>query len=159
MSNISVRPYIESDLPAIFEKIKALALFEKSPESVTNTVERMKEEQDFFGCFVAYDGDTLIGIALYYYTYYTWVGKSMYLEDLYIDEAYRGQGIGSALLAEVFEVARQTNAQRVRWQVLDWNTPAIEVYKSKGAKIDTEWYNCDFDRKAIENYARPKKII
>ena len=140
------------DFEAVIDMIKELALFEKAPEQVINTVERMHEEQDLFGLLVVEHKGEVVAMALYFYAYFTWVGKSMYLDDLYVKEAHRGQGIGQALIDEIFEIAKKENCCRVRWQVLDWNQPAIDLYGKIGANLDKEWINCDFDREAILNY-------
>jgi len=148
--NYTIRNAAEDDFPAILNIIKALALFEKAPEKVTNTVEQMKAEKDCFNCLVAVDEvGEVIAICLYFFAYYTWVGKSLYLDDLYVLEPYRRQGIASALLNRLFEVARTEKCNRIRWQVLNWNENAIQLYKKYGATIDDEWLNCDFDRKGI----------
>jgi len=151
--NFTIRPAVEADFPAILNMIKALALFEKAPEKVTNTVEQMKEEQDFFRCLVATNEKAgIIAICLYFFAYYTWVGKSLYLDDLYVLETYRRQGIAAGLLSELFEIARNERCNRVRWQVLDWNENAINFYKKIGATLDYEWINCDYDRKGIMEF-------
>ena len=152
--NYNIRTAKEEDFEAILGLIKELALFENAPEKVLNTVEQMKAEQDFFHCFVVEtEAQEIVGMALYYFVYYTWVGKSMYLDDLYVKQAFRGQGIGSELLEKLFEVARKENCKRVRWQVLDWNEPAIALYEKCGAEIDKEWYNCDFDQQGIQSFS------
>jgi GNAT superfamily N-acetyltransferase len=121
-----------------------LARFEKASEKVTNTVSQMKEEKDYFQAWVAQKDDgEIVGMALFYYVYYTWVGKSLYLDDLYVKEKYRGNKIGSALLNKVIEIAKINNCKRIRWQVLNWNKPAINFYKKLGAELDDEWINCD----------------
>jgi len=151
--NFTIRPATENDYPAILSLIKELALFEKAPEKVTNTVEQMKQEKDLFGCFVAEkESGEIVGMALYFFAYYTWVGKSLYLDDIYVKEKYRRHRIGTALMKAVFEVARLEKCNRVRWQVLDWNTNAIEMYRKAGATIDAEWLNCDFDKTGIEKF-------
>ena len=151
--NYSIRPAVEADFPKILEIIKALAHFEKAPEKVTNTVEQMKAEKDYFGCLVATnEAGEVIAICLYFFAYYTWVGKSLYLDDLYVLEPYRRQGIALALFNKLFEVARKENCNRIRLQVLNWNKNAIQLYKKIGATIDDEWLNCDFDRKGILAY-------
>ena len=143
--NLSIRQATENDFSAILSLIKELALFEKAPEKVTNSAEQMKNEQNLFQCFVAEtETKEIIGFALYFFAYYTWVGKSLYLDDLYVKESFRGQKIGSRLLEKVFEFAKTENCKRIRLQVLKWNTPAIEMYKKSGATIDDEWLNCDF---------------
>jgi GNAT superfamily N-acetyltransferase len=152
--DINIREAVEADFPAILDIIKALALFEKAPEKVTNSVEQMKSEKNYFRCFVAETADgEIAAIALYYFAYYTWVGKSLYLDDLYVKESFRKQGIASALLNRVFEVARTEGCKRVRWQVLNWNRNAIALYRKCGAEIDNEWSNCDFDRKGIVEFS------
>lgn len=151
--NFTLRKATEADFPDILALINELALFEKAPEKVTNTVEQMKQEKHLFGCYVAVtDTGEVAGMALWFFAYYTWVGKSLYLDDLYVKEKYRRHKIGTALLNKVFEVARAENCKRVRWQVLDWNTNAIEMYKKAGASIDDEWLNCDFEHEGISNF-------
>jgi len=98
------------------------------------------------------DNANIVAMALYYFAYYTWVGKSLYLDDLYVKEDYRGQNIGSQLLNSIFDAARAAKCKRVRWQVLDWNTPAIDLYHKAGATIEEQWSNCDFDLDGIRNF-------
>jgi GNAT superfamily N-acetyltransferase len=151
--NISIRKATPEDFPVILSLIMELATFEKEPEKVTNTVEQMKQEQDLFRCFVAETEDReIVGMALYFLAYFTWVGKSLYLEDIYIKESFRKLKIGTALLSRVFEVAREENCKRVRWQVLNWNESAIQMYKKNGAEIDDEWLNCNYDADGIKNF-------
>ena len=151
--HISIRKATEEDFPSILSLIKELAAFEKSPEKVTNTVDQMRQERDLFRCFVAeLETGEIIGMALYFFAYFTWVGKSLYLEDIYIKEPFRKHKIGTALLRKVFEVAREEECKRVRWQVLNWNLSAIQMYKNTGAEIDDEWLNCNFDIDAIKNF-------
>jgi ribosomal protein S18 acetylase RimI-like enzyme len=152
---ISIRKANENDFSQILGLIKELALFENAPEKVTNSVEQMKSEQEYFNCFVAEDSENkIVGIALYYFAYYTWVGKSLYLDDLIVKEEFRGQNIGTQLLNEIMKVAKLENCNRVRWQVLDWNTPAIDFYKKMNAELDSEWINCDFDKKGITKFIK-----
>lgn len=157
--NINIRKANTQDFPAILELIKELALFEKSPEKVTNSIELMQQEQDLFQCYVAeYKSESseteIVGMALYFFAYYTWVGKSLYLDDLYVKEKFRRQDIGSRLLEKIFSIAKEKNCHRVRWQVINWNKPAIAMYKKYGAVIDNEWSNCDFDEIAIDRLQR-----
>jgi GNAT superfamily N-acetyltransferase len=151
--NINIRRAREEDFPEVLLLIKELAAFEKAPEKVTNSIELMKKEKDLFHCFVA-ETETreIVGMALYFFAYYTWVGKSLYLEDIYVKESFRKHKIGTALLRRIFEVAREENCKRVRWQVLNWNQSAIQMYKKSGAEIDDEWLNCNFDAEGIKNF-------
>lgn len=151
--NITIRNANVNDFPVILGFIRELALFEKAPEKVTNTVEQMHKEKDLFGCFLAVTEDgEVAGMALYFFAYYTWVGKSLYLDDLYVKEAFRKKGIGKALLDKIFEAAAAEGCKRVKWQVLDWNEPAISVYRKCGAFIDDEWLDCSFDEAGIRNW-------
>jgi GNAT superfamily N-acetyltransferase len=150
---ITIREAIPDDYPAVLEMIHSLACFEKASDKVTNTVDRMKEEKEFFQCLVAETEDhELVAVALYFFAYFTWVGKSLYLDDLYVKEAYRRHGIAKRLLRAIFEVARKGKCHRVRWQVLNWNKNAIDLYRKCGAVIDSEWSNCDFDEEGIANF-------
>ncbi|NLA25316.1 MAG: GNAT family N-acetyltransferase [Bacteroidales bacterium] len=143
-----IRNAVESDYPAIIEMIKELAEFEHALEKVVNTVELMKQEKKYFECLVAESSDgKVVGMALYFYAYFTWVGKSMYLDDVYVKPEYRNLGIGSDLINEVIKIGKAENCRRIRWQVLDWNVNAMRLYEKLGSKLDDDWVNCD-----IENY-------
>ena len=154
--DVIIRGCVEKDYPEILSLIKELASFENSSDKVINTVERMKEEKQYFNAIVA-ESPTgeIVGIAVYIFAYYTWVGKSLYLDDLCVKESFRGKKIGTKLLREIFNVARRENCKRVRWQVLKWNEPAIDLYKKCGAALDNGWFNCDFDEKAIRDFDIP----
>lgn len=152
---IQIRRGTKADLPQALELIRELALYEKAPEQVDNSVERMEVDgfgdQPVFEFFVAED-DHIKGIAIYYYRYSTWKGKSIYLEDLVVKESERGSGIGKKLLDAVVLEARATDSRQVTWQVLDWNEPAIRFYEKLGAELDGEWINCRLNHQQILNY-------
>lgn len=150
---ITIRKATEKDFLAILLLIRELAEFERASEQVTNSVPQMEQEEEFFQCYVAETADKeIVGMALYFFAYYTWVGKSLYLDDLYVKESFRGQQIGSALLNKILEIAKKENCKRVRWQVLNWNKPAIEMYRKCGAGIDDAWINCDVDAQGISTF-------
>jgi len=150
---ITIRKANHTDFPEILSLIKELAEFEKAPEKVTNTVEQMENEKEFFQAFIAEtEKNEIVGMAVYFFAYFTWVGKSLYLDDIYIKENYRKQKIGTKLLEKIFEIAKSENCKRVRWQVLNWNYPAIELYKKIDANLDDEWINCDFDSQGINSF-------
>ena len=98
-----------------------------------------------YGFIVAEQDEDILGMSMYYYRYSTWKGKRLYLEDLIVTEKARGSGIGKQLLDRTVEIAKETNCTGVMWQVLDWNTPAIEFYKKYGASLDEEWINCNLN--------------
>nr|WKN37852.1 GNAT family N-acetyltransferase [Tunicatimonas sp. TK19036] len=158
MPTITIRDGIKEDLPQALALIQELAIFERAPKEVEVTLEEL--EQDAFGkkpvfeFFVAEDNEQkkVVGLALYFYSYSTWKGKCIYLEDLIVTESYRGQGIGKKLLDRIVLKAKEEDAHRVVWQVLDWNTPAIEFYKSLGASLLTEWITCRLVKDQIQQY-------
>ena len=143
--NITITKATEKDFPDILEMIKELAEYEKAPEKVTNNLQKMQKEKHLFQAFIAREYDRPVGFALFFFAYFTWTGKSLYLDDIYVRQEYRKQGIGKKLITVVINFAKQNNCSRIRWQVLNWNTPAIEFYKKLGATISDEWLNCEID--------------
>ncbi len=130
-----------SDLISLF---KEFATFEKLPDKMTNSVDKMMAEQEYFNGFAAInDSGKIIGYVTYFYAYYTWTGKSLYMDDLYVKPEYRGQSIGSKLISKIITHAKTTDCHKVKWQVSEWNKPAIDFYKSLGATIDSVESNCD----------------
>jgi GNAT superfamily N-acetyltransferase len=147
--SIIIRDAVREDVPAMFELIKELALYEKAPEQVSNTVEQMYldgfGENPSYGTIVIEIKGEVVGMALYYYRYSTWKGRRLYLEDLIVSETMRGKGLGEKLLNATIEKARQTDCTGLMWQVLDWNEPAINFYKKFGARFDEGWVNVHID--------------
>ena len=94
-----------------------------------------------FSCIVAESESDIIGFALYYYRYSTWKGQVLYLEDLYVKEEKRNLGIGQQLFDSVIKAAKNTNCQRISWQVLEWNVGAIKFYNKYEAGFDKQWWN------------------
>jgi GNAT superfamily N-acetyltransferase len=141
---IKIRNAVETDFAQIVDLFKEFATFEKLPEKMTNTVDRINKEKDFFNCFVAETKDKeIIGYVTYFFCYYTWIGKSLYMDDLYVKPEYRANGIGTRLINRVIEFAKDSHCHKLRWQVSDWNKPAIDFYKNIGATIDNVEQNCD----------------
>jgi len=141
---LHIRKIEERDFPALISLFNEFALFEKLPEKMTNTVEQMLTEKEYLAGFVAVNGEGEIrGYVTYFFAYYTWTGKSLYMDDLYVRPIFRGQGIGTKLINEVIAFAKTENCGKLRWQVSEWNQPAIDFYKSLGANIDAVESNCD----------------
>lgn len=141
---MNIRKAVESDFEQINALFKEFAEFERLPEKMVNTVEQMKAEQDYFNCWVVENTDKqIIGYVTYFFAYYTWIGKSMYMDDLYVKPEYRGNGIGALLINKVIEYAKETGCHKLRWQVSNWNNPAISFYQSLGAEISGVEQNCD----------------
>jgi GNAT superfamily N-acetyltransferase len=143
-TEVRIRAVEETDFLQIVSLFKEFATFEKMPEQMTNSVERMSKEKNFFHCFVAETKDKkIIGYATYFFCYYTWIGKSLYMDDLYVKPEYRANGIGTKLINKVIQFAKDSECNKLRWQVSDWNKPAIDFYTHIGAKIDSNEHNCD----------------
>jgi len=151
---ITIRRSVEADFPAIIETLKEFAIFQKTPpEKVTNTAALMKEEQQYVTCFVAVDEDgEIAGLASCFFAYYTWTGKSLYLDDLYVKEKFRQQGIGKRLLDKIFEFAKAENCKKIHWMVSNWNTNAIDFYIKCGASLYKEEFVCYVEEDGIANY-------
>jgi len=142
--SLVIRPIEPKDFETLIILFKEFALFEKLPEKMMNSVELIIQESEFLNGFVAVDSnDEILGYVTYFFAYYTWIGKSLYMDDLYVRPAHRGLGIGTLLLNKVVEFAKQDNCKKLRWQVSAWNQPAIEFYKKQGACIDDVESNCD----------------
>ena len=144
-----VRVGKESDLPAVLDLVKELADYENALDQVSNTVDRMTADgfgdNPVFGFFVAEKNDSIVGVSIYYYRYSTWKGKRLYLEDIVVTEAERGNGFGKLLFDATISQAKESKCTGMMWQVLDWNKPAIEFYKKYNADFDEEWINCSLD--------------
>lgn len=144
----------------MFRLVKELAEFERAPEAVVNTEQMLLEDgfgdKSIYRVFVAEDYNTneIVGMALYYTAYSTWKGKMLFLDDLVVTERYRRYGIGRKLINEFLKAAAHEGVNQIRWQVLDWNTPAIEFYKSLGATLDPEWINCSMTKPQISSYVK-----
>jgi GNAT superfamily N-acetyltransferase len=155
-----IRKGTKEDVPQMFRLVKELAEFERAPEAVVNTEEQMLLDgfgkDSIYRVIVAEDAVTneIIGMALYYTAYSTWKGKMLFLDDLVVTEKYRRYGIGRKLMNAFLNDAKEMNVNQVRWQVLDWNTPAIRFYESLGAELDREWITCKMSRAEISEYLK-----
>ena len=147
-------------MKAVLGLIQELADFEKESDAVVVTVEDLVRDgfgpAPLFDVFVAEVEKDIVGIALYYYRYSTWKGKTIHLEDLIVKEKMRGTGLGYALYSEVIKQGKKDNVRRIEWNVLDWNTPAVEFYKKSGAKILDEWRVAQMDEAAINYFVENK---
>jgi GNAT superfamily N-acetyltransferase len=159
---LSIRPATAKDAALIVQFVRDLAEYERDPKAAVAT------EADFirdgFGAdpkfkvvFAEWNGEPA-GFALFFYNYSTWQGRpGLYLEDLFVRPEFRGKGIGKALLLHLAKIAVENNCGRYQWQVLDWNTPAIDFYKSLGAEIMKEWLTMRVEGDALERVAKMAK--
>jgi GNAT superfamily N-acetyltransferase len=142
----TIRAATAEDVPQILEFIRALAAFEREPDEVTATEAGLLRDgfglNPFYFCLIAELDGRPAGFAFYFFNYSTWKGRpGLYLEDLFVPPDLRGLGIGKALLQAVAAIAVEKNCPRLQWEVLDWNTPAIDFYRAMGAEFLDEWRN------------------
>jgi len=144
---ISTRQGTMEDIPAVFELVKELAIYEKALNQVSNNVEKMTRDynEKLYDFFVAESDSKIVGLSLYYFRYSTWKGKRLYMEDIIVTESMRGNGIGKILFDSTVKAAKQTGCTGMLWQVLDWNTSAAGFYRKYGTNFDDEWINCSLD--------------
>jgi GNAT superfamily N-acetyltransferase len=154
-----IRRATAGDAAQILKFVRALAAFERAPDdAVTATEEGLIRDgfgpHPFFHCLIAdYEGQPA-GFALYFFNYSTWVGwPGVYVEDLFVLPEFRRQGIGRELLREVAAIAVEKGCQRLQWEVLDWNTPAIDFYRELGAEFLDEWRNVRLSGNALTRLA------
>ena len=151
-----IRIATKNDMPSVLELIQELAVFEKEPEAVVVTAEDLVRdgfsENPLFECFVAEEKNEIIGMALYYYRFSTWKGKTIHLEDLIVKEDKRGTGAGFALYSEIIKKGKAEKVRRIEWNVLDWNTPAIDFYEKSGANVLKDWCVVQMDENGINKF-------
>jgi len=149
-----IRKGVAGDLPAVLGLIHELAEYEKARDEVAVTVDQMREwafgKDRIFEFFVITVEGNIKGMALYYYKYSTWKGRCLFLEDLIVTSSERGKGYGKLLFEEIIKVAKLEKVKRLEWQVLDWNTPAINFYRKFNSKFDPEWINCKLTDDQLE---------
>jgi GNAT superfamily N-acetyltransferase len=142
--NFEMRPAGVDDVPLILELIRDLATYERAPDEVTATEEQLVDvlfgERPSAEVLLAFEGESPVGFAVYFYNFSTWLGRpGLYLEDLFVKPEKRGKGYGRALLVELAKIARDRGCGRMEWAVLNWNEPAIKFYQALGAKPMNEW--------------------
>lgn len=151
-----IRKGTQNDMAAVLELIKELAIYEKEPDAVvikeSDLVRDGFGENPLFYTFVAEVNHKIVGVALYYYRYSTWKGKTIHLEDLIVREEMRGTGIGFELYSEIIKQGKKDNVRRIEWNVLDWNTPAIKFYEKSGARILEDWRVVQMDEIGINEF-------
>ncbi|WP_445456607.1 GNAT family N-acetyltransferase [Flavobacterium sp. HNIBRBA15423] len=144
------------DMPSVLLLIQELAEFEKEPNAVEISVKDLEKdgfsENPLFQTFVAEVENEVVGVALYYYRYSTWKGKTIHLEDLVVKENKRGTGAGFALYSEIIKQGQKEGVKRIEWNVLDWNTNAIQFYEKSGATILDDWKVVQMNENGISKF-------
>ena len=159
MSKFKLRAAEPRDMPAIVGLITELAVFEKLADQVVLSAADL--QRHLFGArpaaeaLIAESDGVAVGFALYFTTFSTFLGKpGLYLEDLFVQPAHRGAGIGKALLEHLGALAVERGYGRFEWSVLDWNEHAIRFYQRMGAQVMTEWQRCRIAGDALQRYRR-----
>ena len=151
-----IRKATFKDMRGVLCLIQELADYENASNEVEVTVEQLQTDgfgdNKLFDCIVAENGREIIGMALYYYRYSTWKGKTIYLEDLVVKQNYRRKGIGSKLFEELIDKCKSQKVKRFEWQVIDWNEPAIEFYKKYKSELGYEWINCKLTEAQLQEF-------
>ncbi|WP_197091500.1 GNAT family N-acetyltransferase [Sphingobacterium endophyticum] len=144
-----IRNAVKEDCSKLLELIKELALYEKAPEQVTVSMEEFVDsgfgKNPVWWAFVGEFNGEIIGMSLFYIRYSTWKGRRLYLEDIIVTEKMRGKGIGKELLDHTISYAKENGFSGMMWQVLDWNTPAIDFYKKYDTNFDGGWINVNIN--------------
>ena len=153
-----IRAATAADVTAIRQLIVELAIYEREPDAVVATLEDI--HQTLFGkvpvayCHVAEIDGEIVGIAIWFLNYSTWLGKAgLYLEDLFVKPEFRKRGIGLELMKTLARICIERGYERFQWWVLDWNEPSINFYKSIGAEVMDEWTVYRLSGNALKSFA------
>jgi len=155
-----IRKARREDMPQVLELIKELAAYENASDQVEITVKDLEEEgfeKRSFTCFVADVNGKLEGMALVYFRFSTWKGRTVHLEDLIVRKSMRGTGIGGALYKTVVQFGANHGVRRIEWVVSEGNKNAIEFYENSGADIKKNWYTVHMDETVIESIVEQKQ--
>lgn len=161
--NIIIRKAQKEDMGAVLELINELAVFEREPDAVIINKDDLIRDgfgrNPAFRCFVAEADGKIEGMALVYFRYSTWKGKTVHLEDLIVREKFRGKGLGSALYTEVIRFAAEQKVKRTEWVVLNWNKEAADFYRRSGADVMEDWDTVQMDERSMHKYLENKGIL
>ena len=158
MPNFRIEPATSDDVPLILQMIKGLAEYEKLSDQVVATEDSLRDT--LFGAHpaaevvIGYAGDQPVGFALFLHNYSTFLAqRGLYLEDLFVVPEWRGKGLGRQLLAHLARIAVERNCGRMEWSVIDWNEPALRVYRGIGATPLDDWTICRLTGDALTKLA------
>jgi GNAT superfamily N-acetyltransferase len=154
---VDIRPATPADVDAIFGLVQALAEYEKLSHEVTGKPADLHQalfgERPYAEALLAYADGSAVGLALFFHNFSTFLMKpGLYLEDLFVLPNYRRRGIGRALLIQLGKLANERGCGRLEWNVLDWNTPAIEFYQRMGAELKQDWRLCRVSGEALRHF-------
>jgi GNAT superfamily N-acetyltransferase len=157
-SPLTIKPNIriatKQDCPRLIELVQELADYELAPQEVTVTPQEFEDagfgQKPVWKAFVAEVDGNIEGFALYYVRFSTWKGSRLYMEDFYVTERMRGNGIGKRLFETIITEAKELNFNGMNWQVLDWNEPAINFYNKYQSNIEQGWLNASLSKEQIQ---------
>jgi GNAT superfamily N-acetyltransferase len=159
--NLTITPITPPEVPAVLELIRELARFEHLENEVTATMELMTQSlfgpQPAAGALVARADGEVAGYAIYYFTFSTFLGRpGIWLEDVYVRPAFRKRGIAHQLIEAVARVGVKRDCGRYEWMALNWNEPALQVYRKLGARTMSEWVLLRMNRAQLQQLGAPK---
>tara|TARA_R110002072_G_scaffold22615_1_gene79222 strand:- start:37958 stop:38470 length:513 start_codon:yes stop_codon:yes gene_type:complete len=153
---ITIRLATANDMQEVLELITELAVFEKEPDAVELTVKDLQQagfgSNPLFKCWVCEVNNEIVGMALVYFRFSTWKGRTVHLEDLVVKASMRGKGVGEALYRTVMEYGAEQGVKRVQWEVLGWNEGAIKFYERSGANVLRDWHVVHMDEDGLQNF-------
>lgn len=155
-----IRTATPKDVPVILDLVRGLAEYERAPHAVRITEEELLRDgfgpHKYYECLIAESDGTPAAFALFFPVYSTWEGRSLHLEDLFVRPAFRGRGVGKSLLRRVAAIAVERGCARLQWDVLDWNTPAIDFYRGIAAEMHGDWRRMRITGPALNTLAEEK---
>ena len=152
MQEITTRFATKADIPVIMNLIMELATYEKLPNEVKTREKDFEENWNSFVVILAENSEETVGMAFMFHCFSTWVGKMCHLEDLVVREKYRRLGIGDILFMAVIDYSNDQKFNRLKWEVLDWNEPAIEFYKKYDAHFEKSWLTCRLKKNQLDKF-------
>lgn len=157
--SVSIRFATPDDAATIHAFVVELAIYEREPDAVACDAADLRDQmtRGAFECLLAERHGAPVGFALFFHNFSTWRGRrGLYLEDLFVQPAQRGHGIGKRLLSELARIARERDCARLEWSVLDWNQPAIDFYRALGAEARDQWTTYRLSGRALDALAQPR---
>ncbi|MBW6409184.1 GNAT family N-acetyltransferase [Clostridium weizhouense] len=148
----------EKDIPIILEFIKKIATYEKMLDQVMATEEKLREsifQNNRAHALLIEFNNKIIGYIIYFFNFSTFIGRAgLYLEDIYIEPEYRGNGLGKEAFETLIHIAKEEKCERMEWVCLDWNEPSLKFYKSIGARQMNDWIIHRLDKNVIDKIDR-----
>lgn len=141
--NIHIRTYEEDDLRTVFALVKEFAAYLGTSAKVKTSLADFERGKDFFYCLLAETDDKdIVGYALFSFSFHTWTGKAIYLDDLYVKEEYRRLSVGTQLIKALIAFAKENRCKSIKWEIPNWNQEAIAFYKKMGITVGDDNLNC-----------------